>query len=188
MALNILEWVGVTATAGHSVWPLRAWVEQRARSVAGPEFTEAQMDAEVKHVLAAMRTKPTWYADYVERPLSRKQAPLVPLQRTDAAGSHMRYIEPDDAADALLTELAAMAIGAIGERLAQGSPAREAVAEVVGVVFGNDAGAGTDELDRIPGCGPDLNPQRRAAQLILEPDVLDRVVDAVVEIIARDSP
>ncbi|HTJ72125.1 MAG TPA: hypothetical protein VL551_31580 [Actinospica sp.] len=190
LALNVLEWVGVTATAGFGLWPLRAWVEQRARFVPNErtEFTEAMMAAEVEHVLRVMRTKPRWFADVVERPLGRKPLPLVPAQRdeTDSAREpdYLRFTEPDDEAQALLTELAGAAIETIAARLADGAPARETVADVLGTVFG--AGTGAEEMDHVPDGGR-LGPRERAAHLLLDPEILDRVVAAVLQILGVDT-
>jgi hypothetical protein len=186
LALNILEWVGVEATAGYDVWPLRAWVQQRANMVPGAVYTEAEMGAEVQHVLYTMRTrKPKWYAAHVERPLGYKQAPLAPAQLTDPEGFHepayVRYTGPDEQADALLTELARVALDRVGARYAAGTPLREAVAEAIGIVFG--AGTGADGMDQAPGGGKDVSPMDLAAQLVLDPRVLDRVVIAVLEIL-----
>jgi hypothetical protein len=186
LAVKILNWVGVPTTAGYEVWPLAAWAEQRAASTGLPEISEARMQAEVDSILAAMRTRPGWYADYVERPLGRKHAPLIPAQRTSAQEvrepRYVRYDEPDDAQEALLTELASTAIAAIAELAARGTPVRDAVAEVLGTVFGADDGV--HEQDLLPGDGRAPSPRERAARLALEPEVLDRVVDATLRIIA----
>jgi hypothetical protein len=194
LSINILDWAGVPTTAGHQLWPLRAWVEQRALSVAEPEISEAEMQAEVDRVLAAMRTRPKWYERYVERPLGHKQPPLAPAQRGGENGSadgfrepdYVRYLEPDEADEALLAELASAAIEEIAERTAEGAPVRETVAEVLAVVFGADTGA--DEMDRPPAGGRAQSPRERAAQLILDDDVLDRVVAAVQRIRRQNPP
>ena len=169
LAIKILTWVGVPTTAGYEVWPLAAWAEQRASGTGRPEISQARMQAEVDRVLAAMRTRPGWYADYVERPLGRKHAPLIPAQRTPRDETHeprfVRYDEPADAEDALLTELASTAITIIIELTARGTPVREAVVDVLGIVFGaND----------------------RAAHLVLDPAVRNRVVETVLPIIQQN--
>lgn len=167
LAVKILNWVGASTTAGYEVWPLAAWAEQRATSTGRPEVSEARIQVEIDRILTAMRTRPAWYANYVERPLGRKQAPLIPAQRTspDEAREfdYVRYDEPDDAEEALLRELASTAITTIAELIGQGRPVREAASEVLRVVFGADD---------------------RAARLVLEPEVLDRVVDTVLRIMA----
>ena len=193
LALNILEWVGVTATAGPLTdWPLGAWAQQRTRFEPGPEFTEVQVAEEVEHILRTMRTRPKWYADYVERPLGRKQAPLVPAQRPGGEDlrepEYVASVEPDEAQDALLTELATAAITSIGTRLARGQSAREAVAEVIGTVFGVAPETGAEQMDRTPDRGQEPDAAECAARLILVPEVLDRVVDTVLELIAQLSP
>ncbi|HEV2637925.1 MAG TPA: hypothetical protein VGX23_22430 [Actinocrinis sp.] len=177
LVVNILDWVGVTATAATGLWPLGAWAQQRALAYGEPECSEARVAQDVERVLAAMRRRPAWFAEYVERPLGRKQPPLAADQ-----GGEPDYVagaRPDEVADSLLAQLAWAAIEALDAQLKQGAPLRAAVLAVLGEVFGRDSGAA--EMDRAPGGGPGA--RERAAQLILEPQVLDRVVDAVIAII-----
>lgn len=187
LALDILDWVGVTATAGSGVWPLRAWVEQRARSVSGSRYTEAKMAAEVERVLRVMRAKPLWYADFVERPLGRKPVPVVSVRRADTDEARepepLRFAEPDEQGQTLLMELASTAIDRIARLLAEGAPARETVAEVLGAVFGADADSAAEELERVPDGGRGLSPRERAEQLMLDPEVFERVVAEVLRIV-----
>ena len=189
LALNILDWVGETATAGpDSPWPLRTWAEQRTGYVPGPQLSEARLNTEVERVLTAMRRRPAWYEAHVERPLGLKPAALLPARREDAEPPRepapVRLVEPDEIEHALLSELAAAAIERIERRLAAGAPTRQTVAEVLRLVF--TAGTGAEEMDRMPDGGRHPSPRERAAQLVLEPEVLDRVVDAVLRIIAAN--
>lgn len=179
LALNILDWVGVDATAGYDVWPLRAWVEQRAAMVEGPALSEAEMDAEVQHVLDTMRTKRSnWYAAHVEHPLGHKQAPLAPFRRTDTEGfreaEHVRHTTPDDQVEALLRELASTALDLVEALIAQGRPLREAVASALTEAFGT----------------AETEPDERAGQLIAEPEVFNRIVSTVEKILSvvRQDP
>jgi len=187
LALNVLEWVGVTATAAGGMWPLGAWAEQRARITGEPCCTEAQIAADLERVLRAMRTRPVWFEDYVERPLGRKRAPLLVQrpggpERSDEP-EYMTYYTPDETAEALLTHFAWTAVKALEQRIARGDDPREAIVEVISAVFGADTGA--EEMDRVPNPGNDA--RERIASLILEPEVLDRVMDAVRETIEKGS-
>jgi hypothetical protein len=190
LSVDILEWVGVPTTAGNQTWPLRAWSQQWSQSAPEPEISEAEMLAEVDRALAAMRTKPKWYSDYVERPLGHKQPPLMPAQHSGANDyrepEYVQYFEPDQVDDAQLSELAAAALEAITEQIGRGAAPGESVSAVLGLVFGADESTG--EMDRLPGDGRTLSPRERAAQLILDPDVLDRVLALVLDLLAQDSP
>jgi hypothetical protein len=183
LALNILEWVGVTATVPGGMWPTGAWAQQRALVTGEPSCTESQIAADIELVLRAMRTRPSWFEKYVERPMGRKQAPLLQMRR-DVLGrpddvEYLTWVAVDETAEALLTQLAWAAVEVIERRLGRGDDMRETVVEVIGEVFG--ATTGVEEMDRSPGAGNDA--QERIASLILEPDVLDRVIAAVREII-----
>lgn len=185
LALNVLEWVGVTATVAGGIWPLGAWAQQRARMTGELFCTEAQIAADLERVLRAMRTRPGWFEDSVERPLGRKQAPLLPQRfgGPERVGEpeYVTYYTPDETAEALLTHLAWTAVRVLERRLARGDDVRETIVEVVGEVFG--AGSGAEEMDRVPGSGGDA--RERIASLILEPEVLERVVAAVYEIFEK---
>lgn len=185
LAVNVLEWVGVTATVAGGIWPLGAWAQQRARITGEPLCTEAQITADLELVLRAMRTRPTWFETYVERPLGRKQAPLLTerLGGPDRLGEpeYVTYYAPDETAEALLTHLAWAAVRALEQRLGRGGDPRETIVEVVGAIFG--AGTGAEEIDRVPGTAS--NARERIASLVLEPEVLARVIDAVQEIVQK---
>lgn len=194
LSVDILEWVGVPTTAGNQTWPLRVWSQQWSQSAPEPEpeVSEAEMLAEVDRALAAMRTRPKWYSDYVERPLGHKQPPLMPAQYGGGTGEYrepeyVQYVEPDQVDDAQLFELAAAAIEAITEQVGRGVAPDESVAAVLGLVFGADEDESDVQMDRRPGDGRTLSPRERAAQLVLEADVLERVVALVVELISQGT-
>jgi len=183
LALNVLEWVGVTATVSVGLWPMGAWAQQRAQLTREPGYGESEVAADIERVLRAMRTRPAWFENFVERPLGRKQAPLLPARREDWDRSedveYVTHSTADTTVEALLAHLACTAVEVLEQRLRKGDDVREAVIEVVSEVFG--AGTGAEEIDRLPGTGSDA--QDRIASLILEPDVLDRVIETVLEII-----
>lgn len=187
LALNVLEWAGVTATVAGGVWPLGAWAQQRAQITGEPGCTEAQIVVDLERVLRAMRTRPTWFESYVERPLGRKQAPLLSERAgaSEHAGEpeYVTFYTPDETAEALLRHLAWTAVNVLVQRLSRGGDERETIVEVVRAVFGG--GTGAEGMDRAPGTGDD--PRERIASLILEPEVLDSVVDAVREILQKNG-
>lgn len=185
LAVNVLEWAGVTATVAGGGWPLGAWAQQRARITGEPLCTEAAITADLEVVLRAMRTRPIWFEAYVERPLGRKQAPLLAERQggPDRPGEpeYVTYYTPDETAEALLTHLAWAAVKTLEQRLGRGDDPHETVVEVVGAVFG--AGTGAEEIDRVPGTASDA--RERIASLILEPEVRTRVIDAVQQIFEK---
>lgn len=188
LALDILEWVGVEATAGYGLWPLKAWARQRSATLPGPAFTEAEMGAEVQRVLDVMRAqRPAWYAAHVERPLGFKQAPLRPAQRTDVAAprepEYVRHTDPDEQAEALLRELAGAALERAEALVARGAPLREAVAQALAAAFGVGVGGGGDPVPTAGAGTPPSDPRERARLLIAEPAVFERVVAAVAAIL-----
>lgn len=118
LAIEILVWVGVPGTAGGLLWPLDSWAQRRIAvtgDVAGSDVRVVQRD--VDRVLAAMRTKERWYADYVERPLGAKTPPpapsLVDRDATAVEPPALVLTEPHERADRRMSELAALALTAI---------------------------------------------------------------------------
>lgn len=166
LSLNIQTWVGVTATAGAGLWPYGSWAERRVVVTGDATGGEPAVRREVEIVLAAMRRNERWFHLYIERPLGFKQAPVLPAETAaDEPARELRHLsltQPHEVEDALLSELAALAIEAMAGRIVKGEDPRTVVAETVAIVFG----AGTDgELLRADG------------------ETLDRIVQAVVEII-----
>ena len=187
LAVEILVWVGVPATAGTSTWPLESWATRRAEETGdwrGSDPAAAARDVET--VLATMRRRAEWYRSYVDVPLGHKQAPVLPGPRADpdrtTEPAALSLVGPDDADDRRLRELAALAVDAIGDRLARGVPARGAVTDVLAVVFGDGGG---HDLARVPDGTPADG--ERAADLIAETAVTDRVVAVVLEILSEPA-
>jgi len=185
LALEILNWVGVPTAAANGIWPLAAWAERRDRATGEHGCTEVGVASDVERVLTAMRTRPTWYEKYVERPLGHKQAPLPPASR--AGADSMRELvalppaRPDEIEETLLHGLVAAAIDAVETRLRAGEEPRAAVLAVLRTVFG--AGPGAEDMDKVPGQGADLDEQ--AFRLLANPDTVDRVVAEFLQIIAE---
>jgi hypothetical protein len=141
LATQVLIWVGNPATAGTDLWPTESWAALRGK-VTGDWSGTGRPDIrdEIDTVLDAMRRRPAWYASYVERPLGRKQAPVLrilpgdhenPLERPSLA-----LVERDELDDAYMRTLAYEAFVAIKARIQRGEPAEAVVTEVIRVVFG----------------------------------------------------
>jgi hypothetical protein len=176
LAVQMLVWVGVTNTAGTSVWPLESWAQQRAAHTGDWAGSDpAAVAREVDRVVAAMRRRPDWYESYVERPLGRKQAPVAALPPTDAP---LALADPDESVEAEMRRLAADAVGAIGRRLGRGEQTQAVVAEVIRAVFGRTLAAG---LDRAPHARAD--PLGGVTGALADPATLQRIVATVRTII-----
>ncbi|UOZ06320.1 hypothetical protein [Amycolatopsis sp. WQ 127309] len=151
LAVRILLWVGVPTTAGGELWPLAGWAARRAEVTgeppAGQDHRET-LDREVRTVLAAMRTRPKWYAEHVERPLGHKRAPVAPMPADSSSElTALELVRPHEVDDARLTGLAEQALRAIEARLARGQDPAVVITAVVRVVFGT---ADPATLDRLP--------------------------------------
>ncbi|HET6707201.1 hypothetical protein [Amycolatopsis sp.] len=142
LAVQILVWVGVPATAGAELWPLDGWAARRAEVTGEPAAGRDPLDDNVARVLAAMRTRPQWHAEHVERPLGHKQAPVAPMPAELPA---LELVASHELADARLASLAEQALRAIETRLDRGEAAVTAVAAVVRTVFGEHAPSGGDD-------------------------------------------
>jgi hypothetical protein len=184
LALEMLEWVGVEATAGVHDWPIEVWSAQRIADGDDYESASRSVAHDVAVVLAAMRKRPQWYADYVERPMGRKRAPLAGVRRdgTDPAFDPARAaLEAEAADDARRTELAELAIAAIHARMVRGDDLHSTVVDVVTTVFGS--GSGSEELDRVPATGS-ADDERMNARLA-DPETLERIIAVVRELLSR---
>lgn len=183
LATQILLWVGVSATAGAEVWPLDGWAVRRATVTGDRVHSDPALVArEVGTVLTAMRTKPSWFADHVERPFGHKQAPVV------SANSSIELpplLLADRAAldDAHLADLASEALEAIQARLRRGQDVMTAVTEVIHVVFGVDVGG--HDIDCPPLVAPDY--EERVAAVLGDSTQVERVVAAVLRIVTEPS-
>jgi hypothetical protein len=183
LARRVLTWVGVPATAGGGLWPYGAWLERRVARTGDMRTTEQDVAADVETVLAAMRENPAWYEKFVEGPLGRKRAPLLPGEGPTADPAWERpplaLIQRHESDDALLRGLAGAAIEVMQARLARGEDRRTVVAEVIRVVFGG--GAGAEYMDQAPGAGPGEDERVRA--LLADAAAIDRIVSQVRDIL-----
>ncbi|RSD10478.1 hypothetical protein [Amycolatopsis eburnea] len=147
LAVQILTWAGVPTAAGAELWPLDAWAARRAEVTGEPVADRDTIDREVRKVLTAMRSRPKWYDEHVERPLGHKRAPVAPMPADNAAEPPaLELVGRDEIEDAQLARLAEEALAAIDSRLARGDPAEEVVAVVIRTLFGA-AGSGDSARD-----------------------------------------
>jgi hypothetical protein len=152
LALEVLTWVGVPMSAGTGVWPLASWTEYRSALTGDYRAGEADVARDLETVLAAMRRCRTWYEKFVERPLGRKQAPLLSTGDLGPEQPHLALTPRHEAEDARLTELAALAVEAIAQRVNAGEDPRVVVETVLGIVFGDMTGVAHQDL--APTTGP----------------------------------
>ncbi|UQU64296.1 hypothetical protein COUCH_35960 [Couchioplanes caeruleus] len=186
LALEILTWVGVPATAGADLWPLDEWAQRRAL-VTGDQAgsTPAVVAADVERVLAVMRRRPDWYADHVERPLGHKPAPVAAPPGDGVTDPRpLRAVDEHDAADAHIAVLAGTAVEAIAAGLNRpGDPAATVVRVLTSLFLG---GTGAEVLDRAPGVGPDSD--ERLSALLTDPAAVAGIVDRVLPIVRELEP
>jgi hypothetical protein len=183
LALHILEWVGVTATAGAGLWPLESWAELRSKVKGDMAAADPKVVAEeVERVLAVMRRQPMWYADYVERPLGRKVAPVGGSPGDEVVDPWaLELVRPDEVDDSRLRDLAWTMREAIRLRLRGAADPAQVVREVLAVVFLD--GTGSDELGRMPGTGS--SHAEHVSALLADPVALDRVMVRVLRVLGH---
>ncbi|MDQ7803301.1 hypothetical protein Q5425_06140 [Amycolatopsis sp. A133] len=152
LAVDILDFVGTDSVPSAGIWPVDHWAENRVARGAPPSTARRAVEHETALVLSAMRRRPRWYENYVERPLGFKRPPSVPVPRfapedgTDPLGEPaFRQEEPD-----ARLERAVVAVAAIEGRIAGGEPPEAVVVDVVSSVFHDEPwSAGPAAVDRI---------------------------------------
>jgi hypothetical protein len=191
LALEILIWVGVPATAGTALWPLDSWAERRAAitgDVSGS--TPAVVDREVDTVRSVMRAKPQWYQDFVERPLGAKVLPVAPALVSQGTvvlePPALALSEPYEAYEAALTDMAAATLDAVMARI-WADPSFDLDRDLTAVLgpiivqsFGTDC---VDELADRPHAG--ASPLDRVPALVDDPVELARITSVVRGIIGE---
>lgn len=183
LTLAMLEWVGQEATAGAHDWPIEAWAEPRIPAFGDYDSACRSVERDIATVVAAMMTRPRWYADYVERPMGRKRFPLA---RSHMDGPQEAAADLGRAAlDAEITdddrrfELAALAFEAIRVRTERGDDLRAAVVDVISTVFG--AGTGSENMHRMP--GHDSGDDEQVSFRLADSGTVDRIVAVVFEML-----
>ncbi|MGC5052846.1 hypothetical protein ACLQ2S_15495 [Micromonospora sp. DT48] len=185
LAVQILTWVGVPTTAGTELWPLDRWAQRREAVTGDPTGGDGgTLTREIERVLTAMRRRPRWYADYVERPLGRKHAPVLAVPGDGVTDPQpLVPVGPQERDEARLADLASAAVEAINHGLRDGGDPRETVVEVLRMVFGSDIGS--EEIDRVP--GETAATDERVSALLANDATVRRIVDDVLHIIS-DGP
>jgi hypothetical protein len=140
LAVAILDFVGSDAPVGPGIWPVEKWADARVAHGADAATVHQVVTRETDVVLSAMRVRPRWYADYVERPLGHKRPLSVPLQHLAAKNdaellidAAFRQEEPDP-----LVARAAVAVAVIDHRIAGGEAPEAVVVDVVSSVFDHE--------------------------------------------------
>ena len=183
LAADMIEFAGVEATAGAEVWPISVWAQRRALVGGDHEAARRAVVQDVVAVIAAMRTRPKWYSDFIERPLGMKRAPLHRPSHSapeETGDSVFLPVTRGEVADSRLIELATVAVAAIAARLARGDDPRTSAVEVVTTVFGERVGAG--DLDCRPGEGQSVDDRIVAG--LSDQATIDRIVAVALQIVA----
>jgi hypothetical protein len=184
LAVHILEWVGVTATAGAGLWPLDNWARRRAL-VKGDAAAEDPklVTREIEEVLAVMRRRPVWYADFIERPLGHKVAPTAAPPGDEVVDSRPLQPVPDDEVDDnRLKDLAWIATEAMRIRLRDGDDPRQVVTEVLNAVF--NRGSGGEEIGRSGGASSSA--PERLSELLADPVALPGIINRILGVLGED--
>jgi hypothetical protein len=149
LARLILEWVGVTATAGAEEWPLDRWAQLRDQwHGARPGTTgSAVVHREINALLEEMQAgNARWYDTYINVPLGRKWIPLA-TRPPHAEPTPFLLFDENERADSELRATAELALQLITTRLGAGDDPRRAVLESVTEVFGRSPLAGPPDVD-----------------------------------------
>jgi hypothetical protein len=185
LAVEILIWVGVPAAAGTQLWPLDSWAERRALVTGDQLGSDTRtLRQEVERVLAAMRVRPQWYADHVERPLGMKTPPLLgtPVDADPTAEMPALVLTtPDEVTDSRLADLASVALEAIERQFADDPADETAIGRIITTVFGRIDTSGVFALL------PDQPDRRVVDALVDDPGQLERIVKVVREILAEKA-
>jgi hypothetical protein len=189
LAIQILVWVGTSATAGGGLWPLDGWLHRRAVLTNNWTGDVATIVREIEAVLAAMRGRAGWYATYVETPLGRKQAPVTAAPPSDDGRSTdappLPLTHRYETEDAHLSNLAAEALAVIERGLRRGENPRTAVTRVLAAMFGT--GGASRDMDCPPHTSHAYDVER-VSTLLEDPAKVSELVEAVLRILDADSP
>jgi hypothetical protein len=141
----------------------------------------------VEQVETAMRRRPGWYASYVDGPLGRKQAPVLPGPRGDCdritEPAPLPLVEQYEVDDAYMLAMAGDAVDAIRAGLARGERPERVVAGVLRTAF--TGGTGREDFARLPLATAAEG--ERAAALVTDPAVVKRVSAAILDILRARS-
>jgi hypothetical protein len=184
LAVRMLEWAGVEASAGIHDWPFDVWSAQRIADGEDEPGANRSVADDVAAVAAAMRKRPKWYAKYVDTPMGRKPVP-TDAGSHEGAGSVSELAQAayaaESADDARRTQLAELALDLIQARVARGEDIDGVVVDVVELLFGS--GSGSEELGRVPGRGASDDELVRAR--LADPATVDRIVATVLGLLSQ---
>lgn len=184
LASQIIEWVGVPASAGREIWPIDAWTDLRGSIVGDWRGSEPAVVArEVEEVLTTMRAgNLAWYTRYIELPLGRKPAAVAFTDAT-AEGDHaaLPLTTCDDRDEANLARRATLAVEAIGSQLDRGEDPREVIPRIVKVLF-LGPGAAADDIDWAPHEG-EYSRDAKLSAALADVVVTRRIITAVLDIV-----
>lgn len=181
LALEILTWVGVPATAGAELWPLDEWAQRRAQ-LTGDQAgsTTAVVAADIERVLTVMRRRPDWYAANVERPLGHKPTPVAPPPGDGVTDPRpLRVVDDAEAEESHIAALAAVALEAISVGLRGDTDPAAVVLRVLDKLF--LSGSGTEGIGRAPGTRPATG--ERLSALLTDPAIAGGIVDRVLRVV-----
>jgi hypothetical protein len=177
LAVLMLVWVGIPATAGAGLWPVDQWSYRRAELTRDWRGGSSAVERDIERVMEAMRSQPKWFSDYVETPLGHK---VTSVASTIVNGSGrvveptpLSLAEPDAQREALLLEYASEAIGVITGRLKAGEDPRTVVIDVISAVFGQQDGLEPEQAAEDAGL----------VRLLADEARLDVLVDIVLQIV-----
>lgn len=183
LALQILTWVGVPATAGADLWPLDEWAQRRIAVTGDVRGSTTWVVAtEVERVLAIMRQRPRWHAEHVDRPLGLKPAPVA-APPGDGVADARPFVATgsEDVDDAHIVGLAGIALEAIAAGLQADRDPAETVITVLTTLF--LGGSGAEEIGRAPGTWTPHD--ERLSALLADPSTLTGVVNRVLSIVRQ---
>jgi hypothetical protein len=177
LAVLILVWVGVPATAGLGLWPVDQWSYRRAEITHDWRGGPSAVERDIERVMEAMRGQPKWFADHVETPLGHKVTTVASMMVDDSGRfvepTPLSLAEPDAPHDARLLEYASQAIDDIAVRLGQGENPRTVVVDVITTMFGQDNGLDAGQATDDEG----------VARLLADDERVRILVDLVLQII-----
>lgn len=184
LAGKVIEWVGVPTSAGEDMWPFDSWTDLRGTITGDWCGSEPGVVArEVEAVLTAMgEGNPSWYNQYIELPLGRKQAAVAFTATTSERDAEaLSLTTRDDQDEANLIRLATLAVDAIASRLDSGEDPREVIPTIVQKLFTGPSAAAS-EIDRVPHRSAEACDAQLSAVLV-DDVVACRVITAALDIL-----
>jgi hypothetical protein len=181
LSVALLTWVGAPITAGASLWPLDRWSDLRAEVIGDWTSRDlALVRCDVDRVLTAMRTRPRWYAENVERPLGAKTPAVASIPNWEGiALEPLALVEEHVRCDSRLADLAAVAIDLIRRRISLDPNVRDATREVLLELFGQT------DLAMVVAAPPHTAPgvDEQVHAILADPKRLNAIVEEIATIL-----